>query len=150
MGGRIHYTEQRNREEMSFSRLRVSAEAASSPVPGLPSLEGRGSGRAVTVMSGPWQQAPRDLLPLCHSSSVHRRSTESEFPRRFPRRCFFLSPQEAGEIVITLCHPVMDLPHLPAQSRVLALSTGGFSKGMSHHHLSWLAFGINRTMRRWS
>lgn len=43
MGGRIHYTEQRDKEEASRSRLLVSAAATSSPVPGLPSWAGAGS-----------------------------------------------------------------------------------------------------------
>lgn len=138
MGGRIHYTEQRNKEEMSFSRLPASAEAASSPLTGLPSLEGRGAGRAVTEMSGFWQQAHGNLFwpataPPCTGGAA---SLSSGFlSNAFPSEGDWRNRNNITGTSI-------------AQSRALVLRAVTFSKGVSHHHPSWLAFSTSGALGR--
>lgn len=99
-----------------------SLAAARASLPGRQRVRQGSDSGVGTLAVGWWGPAP-SLPWLLHAQEVF----------------FFSSLQEAGGTEITLQPPWYG----SARSRALVLSTGMFSKGLSHRRLSWLAFGIN-------
>lgn len=92
-----------------------------------------------TLAAGSWGPVP-GLPPPCTGGG-------SSLNFGFLRGDFFLCRRNRNHVTAIL---VWIYPTLHSQSRALVLSTVMFSKGVSHHHLSWLSFGINWALRRWS